>query len=67
MDINGFLLSNGRGAGPSAEGLAMGFLARAITATEYNPNNAWNVNFSSGNTSHNGKCSGGVLRAVAAF
>ena len=67
MDINGFLLSNGRGAGPSAEGLAMGFLARAITATEYNPNNAWNVNFSNGNTNNNNKYNGNAVRAVAAL
>ena len=67
MDINGFLLSNGRGAGPSAEGLAMGFLARAISATEYNPNNAWNVNFSNGNSNNGTKYSGYAVRAVAAF
>ena len=67
MDINGFLLSNGRGAGPSAEGLAMGFLARAITATEYSPGNAWNVNFSNGNTNNNNKYNGNAVRAVAAL
>ena len=45
----------------------MGFLARAITATEYNQNNAWNVNFSSGNTNNNNKYNGNAVRAVAAL
>ena len=42
MDINGFLMLNGRGAGPYTEDLAMRFLARAVT--ENSQNNAWNVN-----------------------
>lgn len=45
----------------------MGFLARVITATEYNPNNAWNVNFSNGNTNNNNKYNGNAVRAVAAL
>lgn len=67
MDINGFLLSNGRGAGPSTESLAKEFLARATTATENNQNNAWNVNFSNGNTNNNNKYNANAVRAVAAL
>lgn len=67
MDINGFLISNGRGAEPSTEGLAMGFLARAVAATEYNQNNSWNVNFSNGNTNNNNKYNANAVRAVAAL
>lgn len=67
MDINSFLLSNGRGAGPSTEDLAKKFLARAITATENSQNNAWNVNFSNGNTNNNNKYNSNAVRAVAAL
>ena len=65
MDINGFLMLNGRGAGPSIEDLAKRFLARAVT--ENSRNNAWNVNFSTGNTNNNNKYNGNAVRAVAAF
>ena len=72
MDTVGFLISNGRGAGTSTEVLAKEILAHAISAnywssTEYNENNAWNVNFANGNTWNNYKYSGNALRAVAAF
>ena len=65
MDINGFLMLNGRGAGPSVDGLAMRFLARAVT--ENSLNNAWNVNFGNGNTNNNNKYNANAVRAVAAF
>lgn len=66
MDINGFLMLNGRGAGPYTEDLAMRFLARAVT--ENSLNNAWNVNFSNGNTNNNNnKYNANAVRAVAAF
>ena len=65
MDINGFLMLNGRGAGPSTEDLAIRFLARAVT--ENSQNNAWNVNFSNGNTYSNVKYGASAVRAVAAF
>ena len=65
MDINGFLMLNGRGAGPSVDGLAMRFLARAVT--ENSQNNAWNVNFGSGNTNVNLKCYDLYVRPLAAF
>ena len=66
MDINGFLMLNGRGAGPSTEDLAIRFLARAVT--ENSQNNAWNVNFSNGNTNNNNnKYNANAVRAVAAF
>ena len=52
MDINGFLMLNGRGAGPSTEDLAIRFLARAVT--ENSQNNAWNVNYN-GNANWNNK------------
>ena len=51
MDINGFLMLNGRGAGPSTEDLAIRFLARAVT--EYSQYFAWGVFFSSGYTNGN--------------
>ena len=66
MDINGFLMLNGRGAGPYTEDLAMRFLARAVT--ENSLNNAWNVNFNSGNVNNNNnKNNQNVTRAVAAL
>ena len=65
MDINGFLMLNGRGAGPYTEDLAIRFLARAVT--ENSLNNAWNVNFSNGNTNNNNKYNANAVRAVAAF
>ncbi len=68
MNTIGFLISNGRGAGASTETLAKRLLARAITVrTEYNSNNAWNVNFSSGNTNNNNKYNSNAVRAVAAL
>lgn len=67
-----FLISNGRGAGASAEVLAKEILAHAISAnywssTENSENNAWNVNFGNGNTWNNNKCNGNAVRAVAAL
>ena len=37
------------------------------SATEYNSNNAWNVNFGSGNVNNNNKYNGNVARAVTAY
>ncbi len=37
------------------------------SVTEYNSNNAWNVNFGSGNVNNNNKYNGNVARAVAAY
>lgn len=72
MDIVGFLISNGRGAGTSTEVLAKEILAHAISAnywssTENSENNAWNVNFNNGNTWNNNKYNGNAVRAVAAL
>ena len=36
-------------------------------ATEYNTNNAWNVNFNNGNVDNNNKYNENYVRAVAAF
>ena len=62
MDINGFLMLNGRGAGPYTEDLAMRFLARAVT--ENSLNNAWNVNFSNGNVNNNNVTNTNRVRLV---
>lgn len=72
MNTIGFLISNGRGAGTSVEVLAKEILAHAIRAnywssTENSENNAWNVNFSSGNVNNNNKYNSNALRAVAAL
>ena len=72
MNTIGFFISNGRGAGASTETLAKELLAHAITAdywssTENSANNAWNVNFSNGNTNNNNKYNGNAVRAVAAL
>lgn len=72
MDTVGFLIFNGRGAGPSTEDLATEILAHAIGAnywssTENSANNAWNVNFGDGNTNNNNKYNGNAVRAVAAL
>ena len=74
MNTVGFLISNGRGAGTSTEALAKELLAHAITATcwsstENSQNNAWYVNFSSGNVNNNNnnKYNGNAVRAVAAL
>ena len=37
------------------------------SSTEYNTNNAWNVNFNSGNVNNNNKYNGNVVRPVAAL
>lgn len=37
------------------------------SVTEYNSNNAWNVNFGSGNVNNNNKYNGNVARAVTAY
>lgn len=73
MNVIGFLISNGRGAGASSETLAKKLLAHALTATNYwsstenSTNNAWNVNFSNGNINNNNKYNGNAVRAVAAL
>lgn len=41
--------------------------ANVWSSSEYNSNNAWNVNFSSGNTNNNNKYNSNVVRAVAAL
>lgn len=57
----------------SANALVKEKSAQTITAsnhwssTENNTNNAWNVNFSSGNTNNNNKNNNNVVRAVAAL
>lgn len=65
---------NGRPAGlPTIGSLAKNKLVGVITAsnhwaaTEYNSNNAWNVNFGSGNFGNNNKYNSNVVRAVAAL
>ena len=64
------LLLNGRRTGP------LGLVISPIGATsasnfwsssEYNENNAWNVNFSSGNVNNNNKYNSNVARAVVAL
>ena len=72
MDTTGFLISNGRGAGTSTKVLAKEILTHAVSAnywssTENSENNAWNVNFSTGNTWNNNKYNGNAVRAVAAL
>ena len=37
------------------------------SSTEYGPGGAWSVGFSIGGTGNGGKCTGGAVRAVAAF
>ena len=37
------------------------------SSSEYNQNNAWNVNFNSGYVNNNNKYNSNVARAVAAF
>lgn len=58
------LISNGRGAGRSL--LLATSLTRALTA-ENNSQNAWNLNFSSGQVNNNTKNNGNLFRAVAAL
>ena len=58
------LISNGRGAGRSL--LLATSLTRALTA-ENNSQNAWNLNFSSGQVNSNTKNNGNLFRAVAAL
>ncbi len=73
MNVIGFLISNGCGAGASTETLAKKLLAHTLTATNYwsstenSTNNAWNVNFSNGNINNNNKYNGNAVRAVAAL
>ncbi len=60
-----FLL-NGRVTGASA--LVKKKIAHALAASsEYNSNNSWNVNFSSGNMNNNNKYNTNYVRAVAAL
>lgn len=57
---------NGRATGASA--LVKNKIAHALAASsEYNANNAWNVNFSSGNVNNNNKYNNNYVRAVAAL
>lgn len=73
MDTIGFLISNGRSAGTSTEILAKeiyldyAFSAGYWSSTENSENNAWNVNFSNGNTNNNNKYNSNAVRAVAAL
>lgn len=42
-------------------------ISQEKSATEYNQNNAWNVNFNNGNFNNNNKYNANVVRGVAAF
>lgn len=67
-----FLLSNGRsteieGMDTSPEVLVRTAVCASPSSTEYSQNNAWNVNFSDGNTNNNNKYNSNAVRAVAAL
>ena len=60
------LILNGRVTGASA--LVKKKIAHALaSSSEYSANNAWNVNFSSGNVNNNNKYNNNYVRAVAAL
>lgn len=73
--MRAFSIENGRVTGTrlAGRGLVKNKIVRAITAsnhwccTEWNSNNAWNVNFGSGNFNNNNKYNSNVVRAVAAL
>lgn len=72
MDTLNFLLSNGRSTGipgldNSREVLVRTADCASPSSTENSQNNAWNVNFSSGNTNNNNKYNSNAVRAVAAL
>ncbi|MDD6104128.1 MAG: RNA-directed DNA polymerase [Bacteroidales bacterium] len=66
MSIAFPLLLNGRATGVSA--LVKNKIVHALAASsEYNSNNAWNMNFSNGNLNNNNKYNNNYVRAVAAL
>lgn len=71
MDVLGFLLSNGRNAGVRGNRipntLAISSVCASPSSTENSQNNAWNVNFSDGNTNNNNKYNSNAIRPVAAL
>lgn len=72
MDALEFLLFNGRsteipGLDNSRELLVRAAACASPSSTENSQNNAWNVNFSSGNTNNNNKYNSNAVRAVAAL
>lgn len=72
MDALNFLLSNGRsteieGMDTSPEVLVRTAVCASPSSTENSQNNAWNVNFSDGNTNNNNKYNSNAVRAVAAL
>ena len=72
MDALNFLLSNGRSTeipelNNSIEVLVRTAVCASPSSTENSQNNAWNVNFSDGNTNNNNKYNSNAVRAVAAF
>lgn len=72
MDALNFLLSNGRSTeipelNNSIEVLVRTAVCASPSSTENSQNNAWNVNFSDGNTNNNNKYNSNAVRAVAAL
>lgn len=72
MDALNFLLSNGRsteipGLNTTPDILVKTTACASPSSTEYSQNNAWNVNFSDGNTNNNNKYNSNAVRAVAAL
>lgn len=72
MDALNFLLSNGRSTeipelDNSIEVLVRTAACASPSSTENSQNNAWNVNFSDGNTNNNNKYNSNAVRAVAAL
>lgn len=69
--LNGRFTSAGRTyvrvPGGSYEGAKPQKGSNYWSSTEYNANNAWNVNFNNGNVNNNNKYNGNVARAVAAY
>lgn len=72
MDALNFLLSNGRSTeipelNTTPEVLVKTTTYASPSSTENSQNNAWNVNFSDGNTNNNNKYNSNAVRAVAAL
>ena len=72
MDALNFLLSNGRSTeipelDKGIEVLVRTAACASPSSTENSQNNAWNVNFSDGNTNYTYKYNSYAVRAVAAF
>lgn len=72
MDVMNFLSLNGCSTGTSrVEDLVNNQIdcisATYWSSTENSQNNAWNVNFSDGNTNNNNKYNSNYVRAVAAL